>query len=165
MQENKLFWKEDENARTKQILDLLELNYYTKDQTQIGVSTTKKKPGSLDGLIQDNKKEHHFIEALNLKNIDKKYISEHINKLEENYDSKGLRNKFLIVYCNIHNNSFEEFYSRYFNYINQGVNFKFQKQNVEEVESKYVNQRIIKTTHERESKEIVIYHILLKMPI
>lgn len=165
MQENKLFWKEDENARTKQILELLELNYNTKDQTQIGISAKKKKPGSLDGLILDKNRVQHFIEALNVKSVEKKYIGEHINKLEENYDSKGLRNKFLIVYCNIPDNSFEEFYSRYLEYIDQGVDFKFQKQNIEKIESAYVNQRIIKTTHMRESKEIAIYHILLKMPI
>lgn len=164
MQENNIFCNSNENLRTKQILDLLELSYGTKDQSQIGVSSTKKGPGSIDGIIIDRNKIEYIIEALNLKYLNKTYIQTHISKLESNYDSKGLNTKFLISYCNIKENSFEEFYNNYVNFIDNEVSFNHQKVNTDKLITNYSNQRIIKTTHERESKKISIYHILLKMP-
>lgn len=164
MQENKVFWLADEDGRTKQILDLLEIKYITKDQPKLGMSATGKKPGSIDGLIKDKNETEYFIEAFNLQNINSNYIQNHINKLEENYDSKGLKNKFLIVYCNVPNNTFNSFFDKYLCFIDKKVDFKFTKKNVEELESKYINQRIIKTTHLREKSETNLYHILLKMP-
>lgn len=164
MQENNIFWNSEENLRTKQILDLLELSYGTKDQSQIGVSSTKKRPGSIDGIIIDRNKIEYIIEALNLSYLNRTYIQSHISKLESNYDSRGLITKFLISYCNIKENSFEEFYNNYAAFIDNEVSFNYLKINSEKLNSNYSNQRIIKTTHERESKKISIYHILLKMP-
>lgn len=164
MQENKIFWESDENSRTKQILDILELSYATKDQSQIGVSSTEKKPGSIDAILIDKDKIEYIIEALNLNYLNRKYIQSHVKKLESNYDSKGLNTKFLISYCKIEENSFEEFYGKYITFINEKVSFDFPKVSSEKLVPNYVNQRILKTTHERESKKINIYHILLKIP-
>lgn len=164
MQENKIFIESDENGRTRQILDLLSSKYTTKDQTQIGVSSTGKNSGSLDGMVIDQNRIEYFIEALNLSSLNKEYIKNHVNKLEKNYDSKGVINKYLIVYCNLNkSNSFKSFADKYFNYLNNDLEFSFQKINIENLESNYANQRIIKSTHLRESTEVSIYHILLKM--
>ncbi|KAA5540141.1 hypothetical protein [Adhaeribacter rhizoryzae] len=164
MQENKIFWTTDENSRTKQILDLLELNYNTKDQSQYGISNMGKKPGSVDGVVVDKNRVEYFIEALNLQNLNKEYIQMHINKLESKYDSKGLKNKFLIVYCNIADSSFEAFFEKFYNYVNSEVQFDYSKLSIEKINSDYTNQRIIKTVHLRESIEVNLYHILLKIP-
>lgn len=161
MQENKIFVESDENGRTKQILDLLSSKYNTKDQSQIGVSATGKNPGSLDGMVIDKDNIEYFIEALNLSSLDKKNITQHVNKLERNYDRKGVINKYLIAYCNL--KSFDEFAAKFFNYLDTDLEFCYPKINLENLESNYANQRIIKTTHIRESMQVVIYHILLKM--
>ncbi|MEG0927526.1 hypothetical protein [Chryseobacterium sp.] len=163
LQENKIFSNLDENNRTKQILDILELNYHTKDQSQVGYSSTGKKAGSVDGIVIDENNIEHFIEALNLKSIDKKYIESHIHKLEKNYDNKGLPNKFLIIYCNVLENTFDSFYNKYFNFISDEFTFIYNKVNIDNIKSSYANQRIIKTTHTREEINVNIYHILLKM--
>lgn len=163
MQENKIFWNSDENTRTNQILDILELKYTTKNQSQSGISETGIQVGSIDGKII-NKKIEYIIEAFNISNISKTLISRHINKLEKNYDSKGLPIKFILVYCNIEDNNFESFYQKYFKYINEELNFNFKKIKTEIIITEYSNKRILKTIHLRESIQVSIYHILLKMP-
>lgn len=163
MQENKIFWKADENTRTKQILDLLEIRYPTKDQTQMGISATGIKSGSIDGIILDNNRIQIIIEALNLKYLNKIYIQNHISKLEKNYDSKGLKTKFLISYCEIADNSFQDFYEKYISFINNEVQFENLKEVSESLEPNYTDQRILKTVHIREKMSVTIYHILLKM--
>lgn len=165
MQENKIFWDADENTRTKQILDLLEIQYSTKDQTQIGKSTTGKKPGSVDGIIIDGKRGEHIIEALNLSYLNKNYIQEHIKKLEVNYDSKGLKTKFLISYCEISDHTFEDFFKKYKTFIDTEAIFKFSKECAEVLEPQYSNQRIFRTIHNYENTNTILYHILLKIPI
>jgi len=164
MQENKIFWKADEDTRTKQILDLLSSNYFTKDQSTYGKSETGKKQGSVDGVIIDNAKTEYFVEAFNLSSINKEVIQRHINKLESNYDSKGLLNKFLLVYCNVMDNKFDNFYTNYFEHINSKTEYKFQMINVLEKETVYTNIKVLKSLHLRENREVTLYHILLKMP-
>lgn len=164
MQQNKMFWTADENARTRQILDLLSSSYFTKDQSHYGESSEGKKPGSVDGIIFNNKGEEHFIEALNVDSLEKEKIIVHINKLEKSYDSKGQKKKFLIAYLNIPDGSVEEFHTKYIDYINNEIQFEYQRIDTQLIESPYTDQRIIRTKHLRESKEVVIYHILLKMP-
>ncbi len=164
MQENKLFWDEDENTRTRQILDLLSSNYFTKDQATYGKSETGKKQGSVDGVIIDKTKTEYFIEAFNLNSINKEIIERHINKLESNYDSKGLLNKFIIVYCNVPDNTFDKLYTNYLAFINSNLKYKYEKIGIIEKETKYTNIKVLKSLHQRESREVALYHILLKMP-
>ena len=164
MQENKIFWSADENTRTKQILDLLSANYFTKDQATYGKSETGKKQGSVDGVIIDNTKTEHFIEAFNLSSLNKEIIQRHINKVESNYDSKGLLNKFLLVYCNVQDNKFDKLHSNYLDFINSELEYKFQKIETTEKETKYTNIKVLKSLHLRENREVTLYHVLLKMP-
>lgn len=164
MQENKIFWNADENTRTKQILDLLSANYFTKDQPLYGKSETGKKQGSVDGVIIDNAKTEHFIEALNLGSLNKEIIQRHINKVESNYDSKGLLNKFILVYCNVQDNKFDKLYSSYLKFIDSELEYKFQKTGTTEKETRYTNIKVLKSLHLRENREVTLYHILIKMP-
>ena len=165
MQENKIFWEADENTRTRQILDLLSANYFTKDQATYGKSETGKKQGSVDGVIIDNTKTEHFIEAFNLSSINKQIIQRHINKVESNYDSKGLTNKFVIVYCNIQDNKFNNLFTGYLEYVSSELEYKFKKIEIIEKETKYTNIKVLKSRHLRENREVILYHILIKMPI
>lgn len=161
MQENRLFWNKSEDEKTKQILDILTLKYKTKDQPTYGKSTGGKKSGSVDGVLYNNNIEH-FIEALNLKSIDRNYIKSHITKLEKGYDSKGLKIKFLIIYYN-GNTSFSIFSERYFHYIQNEYDFDFELINSEKVESNYAEQVVIRTSHNRNNTNVILYHILLNI--
>ncbi|MBM7419711.1 MULTISPECIES: hypothetical protein [Chryseobacterium] len=165
LQENKIFWNADEDTRTRQILDLLPQKYEAKDQSRYGESGTGIKQGSVDGVIKDSSETEYFLEAFNLEYIDTNNITSHINKLEQNYDSKGLYNKYVIVYCNLPENKFEDFTKSYQQFIEAEMKFLYPKNGDSmDVESKYTNNRILKTSHIREGKEVFLYHILLKFP-
>jgi len=164
MQQTKLFWNANEDTRTKQILNLLSIKYETKDQSTFGESSTGKSAGSVDGVIKSNGIEY-FIEALNLTSLNRGYIKTHIEKLENKYDSKGLNEKFILVYYNIENGKFENETSKYRSYLENEHKFVFKKtKNIEEIETKYTNNKVFKTSHKRESQDVFIYHILLKFP-
>lgn len=168
-QKNKVFQDDtDENKRTQQILELLgsKNNYRTESQHQTGKSSTGKKIGSCDGLIIDEQSnEEYYVEALNLDSIDKTYLMSHINKLESNYDFKGLSIKFILVYCNLKENTFDIFVNKYKSFITSEMIYYYQKSiiNEEPVEfNKFANSRVFCSTHTRENKNVYLYHILLK---
>ena len=52
-------------------------NGYAKDQSKYGKSSVGKNPGSVDGVIKNNEIEI-FIEAFNLKSLNRKIITNHI---------------------------------------------------------------------------------------
>lgn len=168
-QDNKVFQDDsDENKRTKQILDLLDSKneYKTENQYPTGISSTGKKIGSCDGLIVDKKfNNEYYVEALNIKSFDTQYLKTHINKLEFNYDFKGLPIKFVLVYCNLKEGKFDDFVSKYKNFIENEMEYFYKKTviNEEIVEyNKFTNCRIFQSAHIRESKNVYLYHILLK---
>lgn len=164
MQQNKLFWTSDEDTRTRQILDLLPEKYQTKDQSKYGKSQVGKKAGSVDGVIKIDNNEF-FIEAFNLSSLTKNLIKNHIDKLEKNYDSKGLKEKFVIVYYNLKPNKFNQSVEKYKNYIENEHVFIYPKiEQIEESLVNYTDSRLFKTYHKREGKEVILYHILLKFP-
>jgi|GEM_PF-1241763 len=165
MQENKVFWTADENTRTKQILDLLSANFSTKDQSLYGKSGTGKKQGSVDGVITDNNKTEHFVEAFNLECISREIIKKHIYKLESNYDSKGLRNKYVLIYCNVRDGKFDQLHVDYKNFITEELEFQFPLHDIIELETQYTNMRVLKTCHKRENKDVFLHHMLIKMPV
>ncbi|WP_417951519.1 hypothetical protein [Flavobacterium sp. LB3P21] len=155
----------DENKRTRQILNLLKLNYTTSDQSQKGKSSTGKKAGSVDGIIIDKQLNEYYVEAINLNYIDSNNISEHINKIEFNYDYKGLFAKFVFVYVNIEEGKFNEFSEKYKIYIDKELVPKYERiGESEDIKVNYTNTRVYKSLHLRESKRVSIYHILLKFP-
>jgi hypothetical protein len=164
MQQNKIFWNADEDTKTRQLLDLLPPKYQAKDQSKYGKSSIGKNAGSVDGVIKNNEVEI-FIEAFNLKSLNQKITKTHIDKLELNYDSKGLREKFIVIYCNLPINRFENFVKKYKEYIEKDHSFVFPLLNqMEEIEVCYTDSRLFKSYHEREGKEVVLYHLLLKFP-
>ena len=93
------------------------------------------------------------------------YIKTHIEKLENKYDSKGLNEKFILVYYNIENGKFESETIKYRCYLENEHKFVFKKTKaIEEIETKYTNSKLLKSHHNREGREVFIYHILLKFP-
>lgn len=165
MQENKVFWNADENTRTRQILDLLSTNFFTKDQSMYGVSGTGKKQGEVDGVITDSNQTEHFVEAFNLEGMNRKVIKNHIHKLESNYDSKGLPYKYVIIYCNVEDGKFNQLHVDYKAYITGELEFQFILKETVDMDTHYTNMRVLKTCHKRENKNVFLHHILIKMPV
>jgi hypothetical protein len=157
MQQNKLFYDVDENTRTRQILDLLPDDFWTKDQSLYGLSRTGKKQGSVDGVVTDKDRTEYFFEALNLNCIASDSITTHINKLESNYDSKGLRTKYVLAYCNIKEGTLPEFSLAYQQFLKTNMQFRYSLVTVSEEEAKYTNIRIIKSLHQREGNIVTLY--------
>lgn len=153
----------DENKRTRQVLNLLKLKYTTSEQSQKGKSSTGKKAGSVDGIIIDKNLNQYYVEAINLSYIDSKNISEHINKIEFNYDYKGLFVKFVFVYVNVDDGKFYDFSEKYKNFIDKELIPKYERiGESDDINVRYTNTRVFKSLHLRENKKVSIYHILLK---
>lgn len=164
MQQNKIYWTLDEDSRTRQVLDLLHKNYHTKDQAKYGKSTVGKQAGSVDGVIYLNNKEY-FLEAFNLNSLRKATIKTHINKLEQNYDSKGIKEKFILVYYNLKTNTFQKAVEKYKKYISSEHNFVYPRvDGIDEINIEYTDSRLFKTYHTREGKKVILYHLLLMFP-
>ncbi|WP_192501871.1 hypothetical protein, partial [Flavobacterium sp. PL002] len=139
MQQNKIFWNADEDTKTRQLLDLLPNKYQVKDQSKYGKSSVGKKAGSVDGVIKHNEIDI-FVEAFSLKSLNRKIIKTHIHKLELNYDSKGLKEKFIIIYYNLAVNKFENSVKKYKEYIENEHLFVFPLFNeIEEIEVNYTD--------------------------
>lgn len=169
MQEDKTFYEDaDEDKRNKQVLNLISMKYSTKDQSQMGKSSSGKKAGSVDGILIDDENIEYMIEGMNLSSIEKKYIDIHLNKLESNYDFKGLPVKFALVYCNIKDGSFVSFSNKYKKYVDDKYPSNYEK-NGESLEindlPSYTESKVFKSSYLRESKDVFIYHILLKFSI
>jgi hypothetical protein len=162
MQQNFLFAKADEDTRTKQILDLLPKIYNANDQSTYGSSTVGKRAGSVDGVFSFNNIEY-FIEAFNLTSLNRSIIKLHIDKLENNYDTKGLKEKFIIIYYNLETNTFGKAADKYKKYITSEHEFIYPSiENIEEITMEYTDSRMFKTYHNREGNKVTLYHILLK---
>jgi hypothetical protein len=111
-QENK-----SEDEINDYVADLLRSkNYNISDQTRSGVSMSKLNSGEIDLMIRDERGlPITIIECLKLTNVSAKGKNEnlvnHIFKLIDNYDSLGLSNKYLLVYCFA--KDFEKFIQNY----------------------------------------------------
>lgn len=163
MQQSKHFWHADEDTKTRQVLDLLPKEYSSKDQSRYGESSTGLKSGSIDGVFKFNNIEY-FLEAFHLKTLDTTSIKLHIDKLEKHYDSKGLKEKYLLIYYKLEDHNFNNEVEKYKQYIKDKHTFIYPMTDMEEFETKYSNSRILKTIHTREGKKVAIYHLTLKFP-
>jgi len=106
-----------------------------------------------------------FVEAFNLNNLTKSIIKSHLNKLENNYDSKGLKEKFVVVYYNLRTNTFKKAFEKYKDYIENEHKFIYPRvKEAEEITTKYTDSRMFKTFHDREGKEVILYHLVLMFP-
>lgn len=164
-----------ENMRNRGVRDFLEIRgYEIKDQTQHGISERGKSAGEVDILVK--KTINTIIEALNLKNISSvsntEYLNKHIKKLEDNYDPEGLKEKYLLVYADIKNDNFDRFCENYHTHIDT-YSFEFKKTDIKEIPTEEItdtketitNIKVYQTSHLRESVDVKLFHILVKMPV
>ncbi|MEM0575066.1 hypothetical protein [Flavobacterium polysaccharolyticum] len=182
---NETFFQCDENSRNRQILSLLKFSnkYIVANQEQVGLSGNLKdiNSGEADGIIKDlNQRTISYVEFFNLSSTKISYknhstaknvITEHINKLENRYDiNLGLPIKFVVIYYNVGDNSFGVESNKYKEFIEKGECFKFKLNEIHEINipstSGVANTgiRIFKTLHNRDEKNVSLYHILVRFP-
>lgn len=99
------------------VSDLLRSKGYNiSDQTRSGISVSKLSSGEIDLMIRDERGlPITIIECLKLLSVSSKgknnNLVNHITKLIDNYDSFGLSNKYLFIYC--FSKDFEKFKQNY----------------------------------------------------
>lgn len=168
LQRNQLYNNVTEDERNDYIRDLLETRGYSrgynvKDQTRQGKSYAGKKSGEIDLLIQNEKGlPIAIIEALILKSFDVNYLDKHIDKIYL-YDTSGNKFNFIVSYVMV--KDFESFFNKYSEHIKK-YQYPYELIEVDEkVDDKYQYSdiRIIITTHNRNGKESLLYHICVKI--
>lgn len=152
-----------ENDRNTYFRNMLSASkkFFVCDQTLNGRSANQKAAGELDLLIKDVKQRPMaVIEALTLSSVNKKYLSEHIDKLFL-YDTWGLFYNYILVY--VENRNFAGFRERYKDYISQ---HQYQQpveyQGIEEKEAN-AEMAIFAVSILRNGQRGVITHILIHL--
>lgn len=183
---DKTLFQCDEDSRNRYIINLLKFSnkYIVSNQEQVGLSGNLKdvNSGEADCIIKDlTQRTISYIEFFNLsstkysyeKNVtNKTTITEHINKLENRYDiNLGLPIKFIVIYCNVGDNSFGIESDKYKEFIENEKCFEFEL-NDEVIEINIpsatgianTGMRIFKTLHNRDIKKVLLYHVLVRFP-
>lgn len=159
LQANSLYYDATEDQRNDYIRDILDAaGYNVKDQTRRGLSSSGKAAGEIDILIQEKDFPVTIIEALNLDSLNTTYLDRHIDKIYK-YDASG--NKFNIILLYVTVGNFLSFCSKYSKYIKE-YSYPFEMILMEEnvaFDNIYSNIKVMKTVHNRNGSETVLYHI------
>ena len=100
IQGNPLYWNQKEDPRSMQVRDILRnQGLFVSDQTLYGHALGSNNPGEIDLMVMKNNTDPlTIIEAMNLNSVSKGYISEHLVKLLDDYNPKGIEELFLVSY-------------------------------------------------------------------
>lgn len=159
LQANSIYYDATEDQRNDYIRDILDAaGYNVKDQTRRGLSSSEKAAGEIDILIQEKDFPVAIIEALNLNSLKKEYLGEHIDKIYK-YDAAG--NKFNIILLYVTVVDFLNFCNKYSKYV-KSYDYPFEMISMENnvvYGNVYSNIRIVKTVHNRNGSDTVLYHV------
>ena len=159
LQANSFYYDASEDQRNDYIRDILDAaGYNVKDQTRRGLSSSGKAAGEIDILIQEKDFPVTIIEALNLDSLNTAYLDRHIDKIYK-YDASG--NKFNIILLYVTVGNFLSFCNKYSKYI-KDYSYPFKMILMEKnviFDNIYSNIKVMKTVHNRNGNETVLYHI------
>lgn len=152
-----------ENHRNDYIRDLLDaMGYFgNRDQTRLGTSSGGKESGEVDILVRKDNRPFPIIEALNLSNIDKSYISLHIDNIYR-YDTLGYN--AILLSLMFKTKDFITFWDIYvlfvqsYNYPFELINFEISKYN------QYPELKLAVTELIRKNMRTKLYHIIIHIP-
>lgn len=142
------------------VRDLLKMaKYDVIDQTRRGISSTEKCAGEVDILIEEDGSPVTIIEALNLDSLNTHYLDRHIDKIYR-YDTVG--NMFNIILSYVSVSNFSKFCEKYFKHIKEhqylypllSADDSFRVENFP-----YSDIRVMKTVHNRNGCDTVLYHV------
>ena len=119
IQGDPLYWYQKEDPRSRQIRTILRnRGFFVLDQTQYGHAPGGINPGEIDLMImKDQTDPLTIIEAMNLDSVDKNYIRDHLIKLLDFYNPKGMEELFLVAYVQKAKRNFQNFWKSYLEYI------------------------------------------------
>lgn len=160
LQANSLYYGATEDQRNDYIRDILEASGYdVKDQTRRGLSPNGKAAGEVDILIKEKGFPLTIIEALNMNSLNTTYLDKHIDKIYD-YDTAG--NKFNIILSYVTVADFVTYCEKYCQHIKMH-SYPFEltsiAENVVVDNISYSNIRVMKTVHNRNRCETVLYHV------
>ncbi|MDE7178467.1 MAG: hypothetical protein K2O59_11705 [Lachnospiraceae bacterium] len=160
LQSNSTYFKISENKRNDFIRDLLKMaKYDVIDQTRRGSSLVGKCAGEVDILIEEDCLPVTIIEALNLDSLNTSYLDSHIDKIFS-YDTVG--NIFNIVLSYVSVSNFSEFCEKYSKHIKE-YQYPYSLSSFDDsfrVEDfPYSDIRVMKTVHNRNGCDTVLYHV------
>jgi len=150
----------EENDINTYYRELLKRNGYNiVDQTLRGESSTGKKSGELDLLVESNDGQPlSIIEAVKLNSVDKANIIKHIDKTFS-YDSWGLKENILLVYS--YSSNFFLFVEGYKSFI-MTKSFKYDLYDVKTMQiDNNTEIKVIESIYDRSGTRRVLYHILV----
>ena len=160
LQSNSTYFAISENQRNDFVRDLLKMaKYDVIDQTRRGISSTEKCAGEVDILIEEDGSPVTIIEALNLDSLNTHYLDRHIDKIYR-YDTVG--NMFNIILSYVSVSNFSKFCEKYFKHIKEhqylypllSADDSFRVENFP-----YSDIRVMKTVHNRNGCDTVLYHV------
>lgn len=158
--------KADENQRNLYLLDLwrpslMKYNYIPREQAQRGLSATGKNSGELDIVIEDDIGTTKTIfEGFNLPSINRAVIEAHINKLVDNYDRNGLKEKFIGIYSE--SKDFKSLSQKYFKQLENSEKLK----QIEDISENYgigEELKIFKSELVKYVNPTFLYHVLINL--
>jgi len=158
-----LYRNVSEDERNDYIRDLLSMKgYFIKAQTRRGYSTSGKSTGEIDIFVELDDMPFTIIEALNLDSLNKNYLNTHLDKIYS-YDITG--NKFNVCLSYVNIVDFGAFWERYCDHVST---YKYPFDLIEcrrdaDKEFPYSEIRFMTTTHNRNGKPTLLYHIAIKM--
>ncbi len=123
LQNKKIFYNADENARNEHVSSLLRAaGIPCCDQQTGGVSSTGIKPGERDIVIQDKNGQDILIyEGLNLECVQTTEIEDHLKRLINNYNPQGLSYGILVTYMKCKRDRYSSIIFKYENYITRNA--------------------------------------------
>lgn len=162
LQANSIYYGATEDQRNDYIRDILDtVGYDVKDQTRRGLSPSGKAAGEVDILIREQGFPVAIIEALNLNSLNKTYLDEHIDKIYD-YDTAGNRFNIVLSYVTVVN--FVSFSAKYYKHIEKRK-YPFEMISIEKEimidDISYSDIHIMKTVHNRNGQETVLYHVCM----
>lgn len=159
-----LFSNCDEDERNDYIADLLLASGYdVKDQTRRGYSSAGKGAGEVDIFISKDRLPFTVIEAMNLTSVSTGYINTHLDKIFF-YDMTGTKFNVCLSYVTIAD--FESFWEKYSSHViahEYPIPFVSSDKSIDD-NFGYSELRLMKTIHNRSGKNIILYHICVKIP-
>jgi len=152
-----------EDKRNDYIRDLLVTKgYFVKDQTRRGCSSTGKNAGEVDIFIEIDDMPFAIVESLNLDSLNTAYLNKHLDKIYS-YDTTG--NKFNVCLSYVSAKDFGLFWGKYCDYVSE-CKYPFDligSNKIADTEFPYSEIRFMTTTHNRNGKPTLLYHIAIKM--
>jgi len=140
--------------------------YNVLDQSQRGASLNQAQYGELDiAIFSKDDIPLSILEAFIIESIDKRYITDHLKKLSENYNPTGLKNNYAVIYAK--NQDFSVFWENYKKFVSTiSFNHTLLNGQVEDISSRFAQFAGIRlglTKHQNRGVAVDVFHIFMDM--